>query len=86
MELCIGHFTLSSSLLDGWRGRLSPLDPLMAPSHHCSCCGRCSGQRSVAASLLLVFVLVVAVALAIAAALGLSPSVGLALSLHCLSD
>jgi hypothetical protein len=54
--------------------------PPMAPSHHYSCSGGCSGQRSVAASLLLVFVLVVVVALAVGAALGLSPSVGLAFS------
>jgi hypothetical protein len=27
VELCTGHFTLSLSLLDGWQGRLSPLDP-----------------------------------------------------------
>jgi hypothetical protein len=27
VELCTGHFALPSSLLDGWRGRLSPLWP-----------------------------------------------------------
>jgi hypothetical protein len=27
MELCTGHFTLLSSLSDGWLGRLSPLGP-----------------------------------------------------------
>jgi hypothetical protein len=62
----------------GWlTGAFVTSQTAMAPTQHCSCDSGCSGQRPVAASLLLLVV----VAIAIVAALGLGPGAGRALAL-----